>query len=218
MSAPLLTTPMTELEAVNMMLQAIGEAPVNSLDNAFVDATQALTRLRNTSRQIQENGWWFNLERDYPLALAGDNTIPVPTGALSIRLEQPGGFYGASAGKNPSGLQAVQRGAQLYNPKDHTFTFTAGVVVRIVFLVDFEALPGVVRTYIAYTAIAEFMALSPITSADSEKLKLAQGNASRASVAFKREARMQQPSRANLLSHSVVNGILWRPGQYNRVW
>ena len=48
-----MTTPTTELEAVNIMLSTIGEAPVNNLDSGLVDAETAETILKNVSRDVQ---------------------------------------------------------------------------------------------------------------------------------------------------------------------
>ena len=51
----------SELEAVNTILSAIGEAPVNSLTGSLpIDATQAQNLLKEISREIQAAGWHFN--------------------------------------------------------------------------------------------------------------------------------------------------------------
>jgi hypothetical protein len=57
-------TPMTELEAINDMLSAIGESPVASLDEAsgVADAQIALQLLRRASRWLQKKGWHWNSE------------------------------------------------------------------------------------------------------------------------------------------------------------
>ena len=51
----------TELEAVNRVLQMMGEAPVNSLSGQFGLAKQAQDTLTNVSRQVQAEGWSFNI-------------------------------------------------------------------------------------------------------------------------------------------------------------
>ena len=49
--------PMSELQAVNMLLAAIGEAAVSNLETATtVEVTQAKNLLSNTNRAIQQNG------------------------------------------------------------------------------------------------------------------------------------------------------------------
>jgi hypothetical protein len=55
--------PTTELEAVNTMLNTIGEAPVNTLVNmTSVDASSALSILNSVNREVQSQGWFFNTE------------------------------------------------------------------------------------------------------------------------------------------------------------
>ena len=50
----------SELEAVNTILSATGEAPVNSLTGSLpIDATQALSLLKEISREVQSAGWHF---------------------------------------------------------------------------------------------------------------------------------------------------------------
>ena len=56
-------TPTTELQAVNTMLSAIGEAPVNSISGTNnVDVSVAKNILDETSLSIQSEGWNFNTE------------------------------------------------------------------------------------------------------------------------------------------------------------
>ena len=54
----------TELEAINIMLAAIGEAPINKLtDTLPVDARLAQSTLTEVSKEVQSEGWSFNTER-----------------------------------------------------------------------------------------------------------------------------------------------------------
>ena len=47
--------PTTKLEAINELLEAIGEAPVNSVTNTgLVEADQASKRIDKVSRQVQK--------------------------------------------------------------------------------------------------------------------------------------------------------------------
>ena len=56
-------TSMTELEAVNVLLTTIGEAPVNTLTgNQVTDVTIANQVLTEVSREVQAQGWHFNTE------------------------------------------------------------------------------------------------------------------------------------------------------------
>jgi tail tube protein len=58
----------TELEAVNAMLAALGEAPLASLDvDATPDIIVAINTLRDATREVQSMGWDFNREWGYEL-------------------------------------------------------------------------------------------------------------------------------------------------------
>lgn len=142
-------TATTELEAVNVMLGVITEAPVTSLgDDTIEDAAVALTTLREVSRQFQSEGWHFNTDYEYPLAVDGNSKIPVPTSAASVD---------ASAIEGQD-VDVVRRGGFLYDRVNRTFTFGDRTSLKcdIVWLYDFEDLPQTARTYITLMAARRF--------------------------------------------------------------
>jgi hypothetical protein len=51
---------MTELEAINRMLAAIGQAPVNTVDQANPDVAICSRTLKQVSQEVQSEGWTFN--------------------------------------------------------------------------------------------------------------------------------------------------------------
>lgn len=138
--------PMTELDAVNLMLESIGEAPVNTLtNNGFDEAYIARGMLHRASRNVQSKGLHCNSETDYPLTPDGSGYLIVPTNVLDIDA-----VYTSD--------DVVQRGNRLYNRTDHTYEFTQVMKVDIVFFLAFEDLPEVVREYIAIMAGRRFQA------------------------------------------------------------
>lgn len=51
----------TELDAINLILSSIGEAPVNSLtESESIDVDNARRLLSTVSRTVQRQGWQFN--------------------------------------------------------------------------------------------------------------------------------------------------------------
>ena len=58
------------LDAVNRVLQMLGEAPVNSLQGQFGLAKQAEDTLNDVSRTIQTEGWSFNTDLEKTLEKA----------------------------------------------------------------------------------------------------------------------------------------------------
>lgn len=137
----------TELEAVNEMLNAIGEGQVSSLDTGNADVQQCVRLLRSHSRKVQARGWWFNRDEDFVLTPDGSGFLVLPANTLRVdpssedRWEQPW----------------VQRGLKLYNPTDHTYVFTKTVKVDLITGLDWTDLPQTARDYIAACAGLEFV-------------------------------------------------------------
>ena len=133
---------LTELDAVNMALDLIGEEPVSMITTSSAsDAAMAYRTLVNESRAIQEKGWTFNKEYKYPLLPNSDGKIALPSNTLFV---------------DPDKRGIIQRGSYLYNRTDHTYTFTAKVTAEIVFMLDYTELPSYARSYIAIKAARKF--------------------------------------------------------------
>jgi len=139
--------PTTELEAVNLMLSAIGEAPVSSLnDPSLLDASLAKEVLDQTSVSIQTRGLHCNT--DLKLKLIRDavtNQIVLPTNTAKVDSSD------VSAHRD-----VVQRGTKLYDRENHTFVFDENITVDIVYLLDFDDLPQHVRRYVMTKASRRF--------------------------------------------------------------
>lgn len=136
----------TELEAINEMLRAIGEAPVSAIDTGNSDVTTALDLLRSHSRRVQALGWHFNTERETIIIPDGNGYLNVPSNALKI---------------DASGYQAyqdvIQRGTKLYDKENKTFVFTESITVDIVVGLDWDELPESARAHIIALAGLEFV-------------------------------------------------------------
>ena len=132
-------TPTTELDAINTMLSAIGEAPVNTVeDNGVVDAIMARQILTSVSREVQAQGWHFNTEKGYTLTPsfpAGEVFLP----KTLLRIDSVG---------SDQNIDVVQRGQRLYDRRNHTYKFTKPVKVDMIVLLPFDDLPEVARQYI----------------------------------------------------------------------
>ena len=141
------TVPVNELEAVNMLLAAVGEAAVSSLETATtVDVTQAKNLISNINREVQQKGWHFNTEWDVVLSLDSDSRIPLGTTVLSIY--------------SPTKMTTI-RGREgspfLYDLNNNTFTWTTSVNDAVtITLLDFEDIPQTARQYITTKAARIF--------------------------------------------------------------
>jgi hypothetical protein len=135
-----------ELDAVNRMLSAIGEAPVNSLLNSgLVDVTLARSVLSEVSLDVQTQGWHFNTERGITLSVDSHGKIPIPPNTL--RVDTVG---------DSVNTDVVERGGYLYDIRNHTFEFEDGVTADLVTHLEYNDLPQVARYYIGIRAARIF--------------------------------------------------------------
>lgn len=58
----MMAAPLTELEAVNSMLAATGQAPVNSFSGTISDQNIARGHLANVVREVCSHGFSFNTD------------------------------------------------------------------------------------------------------------------------------------------------------------
>ena len=129
---------MTELEAVNVLLTTIGEAPVNTLSgNQVTDVTIAKQVLNEVSREVQSQGWHFNTEPKVKLSRNLNNEIAVPADTARIDSNE---------------YNVVIREGKLFDLDERKFTFDSNIEADIVFYRDFEVLPDTAKKYITTRA------------------------------------------------------------------
>ena len=138
---------MTELEAVNLLLSAIGEAAVSSLETATtVEVTQAKNLLSNVNRAAQQKGWHFNTEWDVVLTRDSDDRIPLSESILSVY--QPGQLMTI---RGRSGSMFA------YDLDNNTFTWTKNLNNAVtITLLDFIDTPNTFRQYVTTRAARIF--------------------------------------------------------------
>lgn len=181
------TTPTTELEAVNLMLSVIGESPLSSLnDTTVVDAVLARQVLSEVSRTVQSKGWHFNTEKAFPLLPeVFSKEISVPANCLRVDTVYPN-----------ADVDAVHRGTRLYDRKNHTYQFDKSLKVDMVVLLPFDELPEAARYYIAVRAARVFQA----RTVGSESLwQFSAQDEKDALVAFKK-------AEGNTADHNILTG------------
>jgi hypothetical protein len=140
--------PLTELEAINIMLSTIGEAPISSLsaDQSTVDVAIAQAVLREVSIQVQQEGWQFNTEINWLMTpVQGSNEIQIPANCIQIDTTEP-----------DRDIDVAMRGQRLYDRINHTYEFTKAIRVSMVLLLDFLDLPQAARFYINVRAARVF--------------------------------------------------------------
>lgn len=135
----------TKLDAVNTMLSAIGEAPVNSLSSGLVEAEVAETILNTVDREVQSMGWNFNRELNKSFAQDTSGEIALPADILR-----------ADATLAANSKDLVQRGSKMYDKKKHTFNIGAAVKLDVVVQLNFEDMPEIAKRYVTLRATRIF--------------------------------------------------------------
>tara|TARA_R100000781_G_C4022252_1_gene107569 strand:- start:52 stop:660 length:609 start_codon:yes stop_codon:yes gene_type:complete len=138
----------TELEAINIMLAAIGEAPVNKLTGSLpVDVAIAQSTLVEINKAVQAEGWSFNTEIDVTLTRDSANQIILPTDVLRVD---------ANIHQHPT-IDPIQRGLKLYDRLNNTFTFEEDLICTVVYFREYSEIPEPARRYIVIRAARIFV-------------------------------------------------------------
>ena len=144
----------TELDAVNTILSAVGEPPVNSLDEQTnADAAIARNILTEVNRDMQAHGWHFNSQTKVSFSPDSiSKEIALPDNILRIDIEHwTTGPFGATDDRD-----ITQRGSKLFSKKDNTYEFTKDVTASVIYGFDWDELPEPARRYATVKAARIF--------------------------------------------------------------
>lgn len=137
----------SELEAVNILLTAVGESPVSMLEGvATVDVALARSTLAEVSREVQSRGWHFNEEDAYSLAPDAKGEIRLPLNACRVDLDER--LYPR--------WDVIQRGGRLYSKSRHSYHFDRALSATLRFILPWDELPQPARHYITTRAARMF--------------------------------------------------------------
>ena len=131
---------MTEIDAINKMLRYLGELPIpNNVSLGDLpeghEALIARQILGETSRELQEDRWWFNSIRM--------TFTPDTNGYIMM----PPNFIGMYAND-----KYTLYGNDLYDKTQETKLFTSPVTLDVLLELNFSDLPQIVKTFIVLKA------------------------------------------------------------------
>ena len=142
------TAATSELESINIMLAAIGEAPVNSLTGTLpVDVKLAQSTLTEVNKEVQSEGWSFNTEIDVTLTRDGSNHVSLGTDVIRVDPNT----------HDHTDIDAIQRGLKLYDRLNNKYEFTKDLICTVVYFRTFEEIPEPARRYITIKAARIFV-------------------------------------------------------------
>ncbi|EGW49767.1 hypothetical protein HMPREF1022_03284 [Desulfovibrio sp. 6_1_46AFAA] len=189
--------PTTELEAVNIILSGIGEAPISSFAEVTADVSLARNILAEISRETQTEGWQWNTEDDFPLTPdAAKGEIKLPPTAIRVHFREP------------DDRELTIRGQRVYDRVNHSFIFSPGVriLVTLTLLLPFEDLPEAARRYITLKAARVFQER---TVGSGTLYDFQQADEARARALMLADERRQD--RPNILKGTLPPTGTWRP-------
>ena len=138
------TSRTSELEAVNTILSAVGEPPINSLDGQKnVDAAIARNILNEVSREVQTQGWHFNTQRKVSLSPSIDSHIVLDDSVVRVDIEHH------SDSNTLDTTDITQRGNKLFDRTNNTYVFSKSIEATVIYLLSWTELPEPARRFIA---------------------------------------------------------------------
>ena len=138
------TQDLTELNAVNSVLAAIGQSPVTTLDFENPETSFVYNLIQECSRDVQDEGWVFNREQMYPLKPDTSGFIIPPNNVLRMDVSENDVYFTSNV---------VKRDGKLYDKYRHSFEFnTQTIYFDIVWFLPYSDLPSVFQRYITSKA------------------------------------------------------------------
>ncbi len=133
---------MEELEALNLLLRAIGSDPVNSVSTQQPDAANALDTLNRYRKKAQKRGWWFNIQYKVVFQVVGGE-IRIPKEYTTVVFDD---------------TTLVKRGTRLFDKVNNTYQMTENkTAARTIYTTVWDEMPTSMQEYVAYVAAASFI-------------------------------------------------------------
>lgn len=129
----------TTLDAVNHVLRALGEPPLNSLDTQYPTLDLILPALEQNRIDLLTEGWWFNVLERSTLSPDPSGVVFVPADTLDFYPDDPAYVFAGT----------------YISLKDGETNIGRSVRGRRIVDREFDRLPQAARTYIANAAIMD---------------------------------------------------------------
>ena len=197
------------LDAINIVLRAVGEGRVQDVDSTHPSVSTAKDLINEAQELILSQGLWFNNEYSVTLPKDINGFVFVPTGTISVT-----SFL--------TSYELLLRGTKLYDPNNNTYDLSAlpDVTINYISNPHFNDLPALAQQAIAYRAAADFIADD---DGDDVKYKRADGKAQQSAITLSTEDMKQRrfnamnsPTTARVRRgiHGALGGV--RSGNTNR--
>ncbi len=136
---------LTELEALNHILSAVGSGPLAGLDDYRPDGQAAAQHLKEASVWMQAKGWWFNTVyevRMIPQGVKGHVILPANAMKLVNTYDET----------TKTQLLITNRYGRAYDMRAKTDRFTNAIISDVLQRLEWELLPAVAQDAALYRA------------------------------------------------------------------
>lgn len=161
----MIITPVTELDAINEILSAVGSSPVSTIEGDLnVEVINARRILDAVSYEIQARGWDFNTEESVVLKPDLEKGyVPCPPDFLRYFAE---------------GYKLIQRDGYFYDTLLQSDVFEDGLTLdTLVRKVAFQELPPIFKKYITARAARIYQARFLSSAEIDQSLSIAESEA-----------------------------------------
>lgn len=133
------------IHSVNVLLQLIGEAPIETEEDIsnVLEAQIAYDVLIETKKEILADEWDVNYDENYSFPVDSNGYIPIPYNVLEI---------------NSTDGDLIIRNWMLYSKSNQSTRFDESQTVNVVWDVLFNSLSHAIRNYITVSAGRKFQA------------------------------------------------------------
>jgi len=175
----------TLLDGVNVLLECIGEQPVNTLDLTQIqDARIAERTLLEFHKEGQVKGWSWNTEHCYPFSKNSSGEIEIPTNVVEFSLDP---YLYAN--------RYILRGQRLYDTTNRSYvmeTVVEKIDADVIWLLSWEETPEAYNRWVTIRSARVFVAR---VLGDEAAYKFTAQDEKDAQMALERmEHRQEQPN------------------------
>lgn len=135
-----------ELDIVNAILRANGEAITPTLATQHPSVIQAKDLLASNNLDFQSRGWWFNRERYLKLLPDNAGKIILPNETLQFQQTQQNLNIRNGVHKE----RYVDRGKTVYDNLNHTYVISDAIYADLILLRPVNELPAIAASYLKH--------------------------------------------------------------------
>ncbi len=135
-----------DLDIVNAILRANGEAITLTLSTQHPSVIQAKDLMDSSNLDFQSRGWWFNRERYLKLLPDNEGNVILPDETLQFQQTQNQLNIRNGVHKE----RYVDRGKKVYDNFGHTYVISEAIYADLILLRPVNELPAVAASYLKH--------------------------------------------------------------------